>query len=156
MSGRKGLAELIVGNKEFVEVVATAGTIPNFHFLAAGAPGQVLAARAGLDSALGLLRRLRAEYDLIIIDSPPVLAVADAMSLSAHADATLLAIGWGSTPRAAVTVALKRLHAALQRASVGIVLTMVDARKHSRFGYTDSILYAKGSVGYYGSRADRG
>jgi Mrp family chromosome partitioning ATPase len=102
-----------------------------------------------------LFRRLRLEYDLIVIDSPPVLAVADAMTLAAQADATLLAVRWGSTPRAAVKLGLKRLHAAAHGASVSIVLTMVDAREHSRFGYADSAFYAKDLVAYYGSNESR-
>jgi polysaccharide biosynthesis transport protein len=156
MTGHEGLAEVIGGSREVAEVVAAAGATPNFHFLAAGATGNVLAARSGLDGIFSLLRRLREEYDLIVIDSPPVLAVADAMALSAHADATLFAVRWGSTPRASVKLGLKRLNASGQGSPVGVALTMVDSRKHSRFGYTDSALYAKDLVGYYaGSDASR-
>jgi polysaccharide biosynthesis transport protein len=155
LTGRDGLAELIAGKRQFSEVVATAGADPSFHFLAAGAPGNILAARSGLESAVGLFRRLREQYDLIVVDSPPVLAVADAMTLAAQADAALFAVRWGLTPRAAVKLGLKRLHAAAHGAAVGVVLTMVDAREHSRFGYADSALYAKDLVGYYGSNASR-
>jgi capsular exopolysaccharide synthesis family protein len=155
LTGQDGLAELIAGDRQLAEVIATAGANPNFHFLAAGAPGNVLTARSGLESAVGLFRRLREEYDLIVIDSPPVLAVADAMTLSAQADAALFAVRWGLTPRAAVKLGLKRLLASAHRASVGVVLTMVDAREHSRFGYADSAFYAKDLVGYYGSSESR-
>jgi polysaccharide biosynthesis transport protein len=155
LTGHEGLAELITASRGFSEVVATAGANPNFHFLAAGASANVLAARAGLESGLGALRRLREDYDLIVIDSPPVLAVADAMALSAQADALLFAVRWGSTPRAAVKLGLRRLHVAAHGASVGAVLTMVDARVHSRSGYEDSAFYAKNLVGYYGSREGR-
>jgi polysaccharide biosynthesis transport protein len=152
LSGHEGLAELIAGGKQFSEVVATAGADPNFHFLAAGAPDLLLAARSALESGLGVLRRLGEEYDLIVIDSPPVLAVADAMALSAQADATLFCVRWGSTPRSAVKLGLKRLHVAAQGVAVGAVLTMVDARAHSRSGYEDSAFYAKDLVHYYGPR----
>jgi capsular exopolysaccharide synthesis family protein len=155
LRGHEGLTDLIAGSKHFSEVVATAGANPNFHFLAAGAPGNALAARSGLESGLGVLRRLREEYDLIVIDSPPVLAVADAMALSAQADAVLFTVRWNSTPRAAVKLGLRRLRAAVHRVSVGAVLTMVDARVHSRYGYEDSAFYAKSLVGYYGSGGGR-
>jgi polysaccharide biosynthesis transport protein len=151
----EGLAELIADKRPFSDVIGTAHSNPNFHFLAAGTPGKVLAARAGLESVVGLFRRLREEYDLIVIDSPPVLAVADAMAVAAQADAVLFAVRWGSTPRAAVKLGLKRLHASARGASVGAVLTMVDAREHSRFGYADSAFYTKDLVGYYGSSANR-
>jgi capsular exopolysaccharide synthesis family protein len=146
-TGQEGLAELIGGDRQSSEVIG-AGISPNFHFLAAGAPGNALPARSVLESARSLFRRLREEYDLIVVDSPPVLAVADAMTLAAQADATLFAVRWGSTPRAAVKLGLKRLHTSAGGASVGVVLTMVDAREHSRFGYGDSAFYAKDLVGY--------
>jgi capsular exopolysaccharide synthesis family protein len=155
LKGNDGLAELIAGTRQFSDVVATAGATPTFHFLAAGGAGNALAARSGLEGAFGLFRRLREEYDLIFIDSPPVLAVADAMHLAAQADAALFAVRWGLTPRAAVKLGLRRLHASAHGAAVGAVLTMVDAREHSRFGYADSPFYAKDLVGYYGSGARR-
>jgi capsular exopolysaccharide synthesis family protein len=151
MARHEGLAELIAGSKHFSAVVATADANPNFHFLAAGAPSKILAARSRLESGLGVLRRLREEYDLIVIDSPPMLAVADAMALSAQADTVLFAVRWGSTPRAAVKLAMKRLRGSPYGASVGVVLTMVDTRVHSRSGYEDSAFYARNLVGYYGS-----
>jgi capsular exopolysaccharide synthesis family protein len=154
LSGQDGLAELLGGDRHFADVV-TGGANSNFHFLAAGAPGNALAARSGLEGAASLFRRLRAEYELIVIDSPPVLAVADAMTLAAQADAALFAVRWGSTPRAAVRLGLKRLQASAEGAAVGVVLTMVDAREHSRFGYADSAFYTKDLVGYYGSGESR-
>jgi polysaccharide biosynthesis transport protein len=148
LGGHEGLAELIIGSRRFPEVVATGGADPNFHFLAAGTPGNALTARSGMEEVSGLLRGLREEYELIVVDSPPVLAVADAMALSAQADVTLFAVRWGATPRTAVKFGLKRLHASADRVSVGTVLTMVDARNHSRFGYADSALYTKELVAY--------
>jgi polysaccharide biosynthesis transport protein len=153
--GQEGFAELIGAAERLSEIVATSEANPSFHFLPAGSRDSLLAARSSLESAHDLFRRLREEYDLIVIDSPPVLAVADAMALSAQADATLFAVRWGSTPRAAVKLGLKRLHASPRGVPVGIVLTMVDAREHARFGYADSAFYAKDLVSYYGSHEGR-
>jgi len=44
-----------------------------------------------------LIRRLRDAFDLIIFDTPPVLSVADALTLASHADATILVVGAGKT-----------------------------------------------------------
>ncbi len=76
-------------------------------------------------------------------------------ALSAQADAALFAVRWRSTPRAAVKLGLRRLRTAAHRASVGAVLTMVDARVHSRYGYEDSAFYAKNLVSYSGSDEGR-
>jgi Mrp family chromosome partitioning ATPase len=128
----------------------------DFDFLSCGTQKNALAARSALENTLGLFRRLRQEYDLVIVDTPPILAVSDAMALSSQADATLFAIRWGMTPRAAVKLGLRRLLGSSHRQTVaGIVLTMVNARKHSRFGDEDSELYAKELVGYHSSIAGK-
>jgi uncharacterized protein involved in exopolysaccharide biosynthesis/cellulose biosynthesis protein BcsQ len=142
--GRDGLAELICGGKQLAEVVGkfdSNGDL-DFHFLSRGTQKNLMAARAALENTLGLFRRLRDEYDLVIVDTPPVLAVSDAMALSTQADATLFAVRWGMTPRAVVKLALRRLLGSNHRQTLtGIVLTMVNAREHSRYGSEDSALY---------------
>ena len=97
-----------------------------------------------------MFRLLRDEYDLIIIDTPPVLAVSDAMALSSYADAILLAGRWARTPRAAVKLAQRRLLGyGNDGPAIGIVLTMVNPRLHSRYGFADSASYTKELLSYY-------
>jgi capsular exopolysaccharide synthesis family protein len=156
--GNEGLAELISSRKELSEVVGRFDPSANFDFdfLSCGTQKNALAARSALENTLGLFRRLRQEYDLVIVDTPPILAVSDAMALSSQADATLFAIRWGTTPRAAVKLGLRRLLGSSHHQTVaGIVLTMVNARKHSRYGDEDSELYAKELVGYHSSIAGK-
>jgi capsular exopolysaccharide synthesis family protein len=150
--GHEGLAELISGGKQLSEVVGRFGPRINFDFdfLSCGTQKNAMAARSALENTLGLFRRLRQEYDLVIVDTPPILAVSDAMTLSSQADATLFAVRWSMTPRAAVKLGLRRLLGSSQRRTVtGIVLTMVNVRKHSLYGDEDSVLYSKELVSYY-------
>jgi polysaccharide biosynthesis transport protein len=148
----EGLAELISSGKQLSEVVGRFGpsTKFDFDFLSCGTQKNAMAARSALENTLGLFRRLREEYDLVIVDTPPILAVSDAIALSTQADATLFAVRWGMTPRAAVKLGLRRLLGSSHRRTVtGIVLTMVNVREHSRYGYEDSALYTKELVGYH-------
>jgi uncharacterized protein involved in exopolysaccharide biosynthesis/Mrp family chromosome partitioning ATPase len=146
LAGRPGFVELVTGERPFSEVVVSAGPI---HFLGCGARSDPMAARFRLESSVGLFRELREDYDLIIVDSPPVLAVSDAMALSTQADATLFAVRWGGTPGAAVKLGLKRLFDVSHRGKIaGVILTMVDARAHSRQGRTDSAFYTKQLLNY--------
>lgn len=152
--GHEGLADLISGGKQLSEVVGRFGPIAaaDLHFLSCGTQENLLAARSALENTLGLFRRLRDEYDLIIVDTPPILAVSDAMALSTQADATLFVVRWGTTSRAAVRLGLRRLLASgYSRTVTGIVLTMVNARELSRYGYEDSVLHAKDLVNYHSS-----
>jgi capsular exopolysaccharide synthesis family protein len=56
-----------------------------------------------------LLQRLRDRADIIILDSPPVLAVADALVLSSYADAVLLIVARGRSSKGSVARALRLL-----------------------------------------------
>jgi capsular exopolysaccharide synthesis family protein len=150
LSDHDGLAEIAAGVGQFSEVVARAGSAINLHFLACGTRNNTMAARCALERTFGLFRRLREEYDLVIIDTPPILAVSDAIALSNHADATLLAVRWGLTPRAAVRLAQRRLLGSSRDGpAIGTVLTMVNPSLHSRYGFADSAFYAKELLRYY-------
>lgn len=87
-----------------------------------------------------LLSELRNRYDLILIDSPPVLASADARALAPLADTTLFVVQWDSTPRTVARNAMRILQEA-HGSVVGSVLTQVDVDRHARYGY--------GDIGYY-------
>jgi capsular exopolysaccharide synthesis family protein len=60
-------------------------------------------------AARKMLERLKASYDFVIIDAPPVLAVADAWALASICDSTLLVVRHAKTPRAVVGAAVERL-----------------------------------------------
>ncbi len=75
-----------------------------------------------------LLRTAGQSYDLIIIDSPPVLIGADSWWLCRSADMTLLAVRWGRTPRHTVRATLAQLLQVGVR-NVEIVLSIVDAHR---------------------------
>jgi hypothetical protein len=64
-----------------------------------------------LDSprARDIFTRLRDQYDLVLIDSPPVLPVTDAAILSRHADATLMLAAAGQTRRSDLHRAVEKL-----------------------------------------------
>ena len=80
-------------------------------------------------------------FDLILIDGPPVLGLADAQLLSSAASATVFVVAAGSAKINALRGSLKRLQ--LSRANViGAVLTKYDAKKVSYgYGYGDGHQY---------------
>jgi succinoglycan biosynthesis transport protein ExoP len=72
-----------------------------------------------------LLKDVRAQYDLVIMDTPPVLPVADALVLGQQADTTLLVVRWEKTQRAAVSDAARLLRGS-GSSVMGVVMTRVD------------------------------
>ena len=96
-----------------------------------------------------LLAEMRTRYDYIVLDAPPVLAVADARTISAMADDVLLIVRWRRTTRQAAAAALARLEndgAPL----AGVVLTMVDPTLRGGVGaHNPAYYYRQASRAYY-------
>lgn len=87
----------------------------------------------------GLLSRMSSRYDVIIVNAPPVLHLADSMLLAKHADATLYAVRSGSTPAKVVRRSIQRLEGA-GAVVAGVVMTMVRrkdaaARESDMYSY---------------------
>src|SRR5690606_2811664 len=88
------------------------------------------------DNLAGLLQNLRERFDVVILDGPPVLGLADAPLLSHAVDATVVVVAAEQTHSDALQVALQRLAAARARV-LGTVLTRFDIkRKGEGYGYT--------------------
>lgn len=95
-----------------------------------------------------LLQRFRDEYDLVVIDSAPVLPVADSRVLARMVDETVFVIRWNSTPRDAALAAIKELRQ-YDAKIAGAVLTVVDTAKQAKYGYGDGGYYYASYSKYY-------
>jgi succinoglycan biosynthesis transport protein ExoP len=134
-----GLAEFL-RNKAEVAALIQRDTLSPLHVIQAG--------RIGTDSPdsflsgtmAHLLAELRHDYNLILLDAPPVQGMTEARIVAGLADATLLCARWGATPRAVVLHVLELLEEAHAHV-VGTVLTRVDARAHVRSGHADADVY---------------
>jgi succinoglycan biosynthesis transport protein ExoP len=87
--------------------------------------------RAGLLDSPGfatLIERARERYDLVIVDTPPLLATTDAAAVGALADANLFLVRWGKTPRKLVMAAL-RFFSLCRIAVDGVIMTQVNLRR---------------------------
>ncbi|CAH2599849.1 Polysaccharide biosynthesis tyrosine autokinase [Rhodovastum atsumiense] len=102
----------------------------------------------------GLLNQLTAQFDLVIIDSPPVLVGGDSWHLARFAEITVLLTRWRSTAPDAVAYAVSQLQSA--RATLaGAVLTMVSAAEYGSYGLGDSLAYSHELMHYYNRRRPR-
>ena len=95
-----------------------------------------------------LLRGLGEQYDLVILDSAPVLALSDTRVLSMLADRTIFVVRWASTSYRVAAAALQQL-AESGGYVAGAVLTAVDVKAHAKDGFYDSVLYAGKLREYY-------
>ncbi|GAA3267662.1 hypothetical protein GCM10020258_38200 [Sphingomonas yabuuchiae] len=95
-----------------------------------------------------LVDQLRERFDLVILDTAPLLAIADSRAIASMADVALVAVRWRKTPAPAVRLALD--HLAMAEARIGgIIMTMVDLKAQSRAGAGDELRYYKKYSSYY-------
>lgn len=105
---RPGLTEVL--NGEVVLAAAILKTaIPNLCVLPAGAISTNPSELLGGSTMLVLLDSLSANYDTVLIDTPPLLAASDAAILSKIADGVLVVVRAGMTERAAVQEGMYQL-----------------------------------------------
>lgn len=78
------------------------------------------------------LSEITGSYDLIIIDSPPILAVPDAKLIAAFADKTIFLVKWGSTKHSTASEGLRHFRTIDAKIS-GVVLTDVDLKKYAKY-----------------------
>lgn len=95
-----------------------------------------------------LLAELRSRFDVIILDTAPVLGVADARTVAASADRVLLIARWSKTSIHAVEAAIDLLVDAGAKIS-GVALTQVDITRYASTGHSDTYGYQKKFRGYY-------
>jgi len=95
-----------------------------------------------------LLQSARLEYDVIVIDTAPILGVADARQICSMADSVLLLSRWRETPAKAVEAAIDILEDS-GAALAGIALTQVDIRRYASTGESDVFAYTQKFSEYY-------
>lgn len=82
-----------------------------------------------------LIERLHEDYDHVVVDSPPVMGLADAPLIAGHVEGVIYAVESHGIRSTQVKTALGRLQAAHTRV-FGAVLTKFEARKaHYGYGY---------------------
>ncbi|MDX2104295.1 MAG: polysaccharide biosynthesis tyrosine autokinase [Alphaproteobacteria bacterium] len=145
--GERGLAQLLRQEATLDEVLER-DALCNVDVLPAGRADHVEDRLFGTSFA-DLLSNLGTQWDRVIIDSPPVLAVSDARLLGALADQMIYVVKWNATPRDAVRNGVKLLRAA-KAPLTGVVLSQVNMRKHARYGYGDYGQYYSRYADYYG------
>lgn len=142
-----GLVDLLQGNASLASV-RKRDTMTPLDYIMSGDAEPAASRLFMVDTAAALIDKLRAEYDLIVLDAPPALAMVDARVIGRVADATLLCVRWRDTPRSVVRAAMEVLADA--KANVmGVLLTRVDPRSHRRSGYADSEVYHPRYGGYF-------
>jgi len=137
LTPREGLSNVLTGELPWQDVVVPVEGRPNLRILPAG-PGSHRAADLMGPRLATLLDEFAKEYDLAILDSPPLLGFAECLQMATAADGVLIISQAGETRRKAVAEVisvLRRVRANI----VGVVLNQVSqntsADGYSYYGY---------------------
>lgn len=130
-----GLSELIAGSRALNDVVHRS-VAPGLDLITTGTlppnPGELLMSPAMVQ----LLQTLSAQYDLVLIDTPPVLAVSDTQVIASHAGTVFLVARAEVTALDELQESTKRLgHAGVPVKGVVFNGLDISRQRHSRYGY---------------------
>jgi succinoglycan biosynthesis transport protein ExoP len=145
----KGLLEVLNGQARLDEALAR-DSVSGAYILplvSATVSPQLVFGTPAIDKLFDELRR---RFDLVILNTPPVLAVSDARDVVAKADGVIFLARWRRTPQKAIESALQMI-ARVDGRLIGLALTQVDMREQSRYGYGDSGYYYRRCRAYYAS-----
>jgi len=140
----RSITDLITGKMNMDEIMQTPG-LDNLYIITGGAsvpnPAEMVSSKVIKD----FLKKAESEYDIILIDAPPILAATDAAIWSAMSNGAILVYQVGRIARGA----LKRAKAQLDNTGAkifGIVLNGLKAEISPDFAYHDKYYY------YYGDK----
>jgi succinoglycan biosynthesis transport protein ExoP len=136
-----GFTSVLAGEQELMAAIQRVPGEPALALLASGAPPPNPSELLGSKQTSELLFALQSQFDIVLVDSPPVLSVTDASVLSLWVDTTLVVASAGVTLKKQLGAALEVLRQADASVS-GAVLNRVEAQPG--YGY-----------GYYGERTDQ-
>ncbi len=128
-----GLTDLLAGNAD-LPAVTLCDPDSGCHVIPAGSripnPGDTLGSRQMAE----FMTHLRAEYDYIVIDTPPLLSVVDALVLATMADKVLMVIDGSHSHSDSVTEAFRLLRPEARRIA-GIAFNKVGPDQLRHYGY---------------------
>lgn len=133
---RNGLAELLCDQPESIEDCIFTDTLSGVDIIPAGIFSPQAMRYLTTDRMKLILQALAPRYDMILLDTAPVLVGAEVLTLSRMVDKVSFVVRWGDTKRDAVMEALKDL-IEVQADVAGVVMTRVDPKGYRKYSYSE-------------------
>ena len=129
-----GLSDILISGESWRRGIITQETIPNLDIIPAGAASPRRAADLIGKRLEDILEEAAADYDLVIVDAPPLLGFPEPLQMAAAVDGVIIVARAGDTSRkalASVVTILNRLRANV----VGVVLNEVHRQVSANYYY---------------------
>ena len=136
-----GLSQYLSGLLDPAEVIKPTG-IENLHLITSGPPPANPIELLTAERMDGLVAFLKKNYDYVLFDTPPILAVSDALALAPMAEAIILVVRGGQTPIPALKQAKQKLDTHKLKC-LGVILNGVDLLEQDGYYARQYYHYAK-------------
>lgn len=151
LSNKVGVSSYLAGKVSIDEAIQSSGKLPTLDVLTAGPvppnPAELIAS----DRCELLFKELKERYDYIIVDTPPLMWVTDALLLMKHVDTSVYVIRQAVTNKKAFELVIKDL----EQRNISVSLVVNGINYQGAYGYRYS--YGYGGYGYgYGYGYGRG
>src|ERR1017187_1228409 len=145
LTGKLGLTTVLAGRSTIEEALQHVPEMPNLDILPSGPVPPFPTEMLSSEAMRALVQQLAPRYTHVVIDSPPILSVTDAVILGRAVDAVVLVVRYG---QASKTV-MRRARDLLVRSGApmaGLVLNAVDVNSPEYYGYYSYQGYSYGSM----------
>jgi succinoglycan biosynthesis transport protein ExoP len=133
LDGVRGLSNVLVGEVHWRDAVSRSDQWPNLDVLPAGQASRRASDLVG-SMMVDILDEAAHDYDLILVDAPPLLGFAEAMQIATAVDGVVVIAKAGQTSRKAVATVLATL-ARLRANVIGVVLNRVSKQDAQGYYY---------------------
>jgi len=133
LSNARGLTTALVEGLSFAELAQPSG-VPNLSILPSGPLPPNPAELVGSHRMRECLHAAAEAFDLVLCDSPPLMAVGDAAALAAQCDGVIFVIRVGKTPNDVLRRVVDQIDAVKGRI-LGVVLNRADPRRDGYYYY---------------------
>jgi len=133
---RNGLAELLCDQPERIEDCIFTDTLSGADLIPSGVFTPQAMRYLTTDRMKMILHALAPRYDMIFLDTAPVLVGAEVLTLSRMVDKVAFMVRWGETKREAVMEAMKDL-IEVNADIAGIAMTRVDPKGYRSYSYSE-------------------
>jgi succinoglycan biosynthesis transport protein ExoP len=139
-----GLANVLAGDSIGPDVICTIPETPNLHVMRAGQASSRASDLVG-PAIRDLLKKASSEYDLVIVDAPPLLVFAETLQIANVVDGVLVVTRAGSTSLDAVSSVLTTL-SDLQANVVGVALNRFRGDRNRKYADADRRYYQANGI----------
>ena len=136
MSNRFGLTNVLMRDVPIEETIKTT-SVPNLHFLPSGKLPRSSLGLLDSQRMRELVKNLKARYDYVFFDSPPIMGVTDASILASEVDGVLLVVQYRKYPRI-ISSRAKRMIENVGGNILGVILNNINILRDDYYYYYHS------------------